>query len=154
MQQVREERALAYYAACSADRYAMCGQFVVEASVAPKELLTLVETVMALLARHAGAIDPLDLERARQQLAVRRLAGHEKPLARLEDAALDLFVHGQVRSAQQRLDRLLAVDAEQVRAVFVAMLRAGASLAVTGSVPRRSAEALRSVVDRYRAAAG
>jgi predicted Zn-dependent peptidase len=153
MQQVREERALAYYTACSADRYAMCGQFVVEASVAPKELVTLVETVMALLARHATAIDPLDLGRARQQLAVRKLAGHEKPLARLEDAALDLFVHGQVRSAQERLDRLLAVDAEHVRAVFATMLRAGASLAVTGSVPRRSAEALRAIVDRHRAAA-
>jgi predicted Zn-dependent peptidase len=153
MQRVREERALAYYAACSADRYTMCGQFVVEASVAPRQLATLADEVLALLARQAGAVDPQDLERARRQLAVRRLAGHERPLARLEDAALDLFVHGAVRSPRERLDRLLAVDAARVRTAFAAMLRAGVALAATGQLPRRASELLQAAVDRHRAAA-
>ncbi len=146
MERVREQRALAYYAACSADRYVPCGQFVIEASVAPERLDDLLGEVVALLRRHAERVDPQDLERARHQLEVKRLRGRERPLARIEEAALDLFVHGAVRAPGERLERLLAVDAEGVRAAFESMQRAGVSLAITGRVPRGTGERARRLV--------
>ncbi|MFO1298479.1 MAG: pitrilysin family protein, partial [Rubrivivax sp.] len=49
LHRVREQRGLAYYTACSADVLDMCGQFVVEASMAPADAEPLVREVMALV---------------------------------------------------------------------------------------------------------
>ena len=73
-----------------------------------------------LLEARAEAIEPAELERARRQIAVRTLRAQERPTRRLEDAALDLFVHGRVRSRAELLARVDAVRGEDVRAVFAA----------------------------------
>ena len=97
MDEIRERRGLVYYASCSADVGELAGQFVIEASTSPEQLDEFLVEVQAP-ARDAGAsIRPADLERARKQIAVRTLRDEERPSRRLEDAALDLFVHGRVR---------------------------------------------------------
>jgi predicted Zn-dependent peptidase len=137
---LRERHGLAYYAACSADQFDMAGQFVIEASLAPERLGDALDETVRLLRAQADSIAATDLERARRQTAVRRLHEHQKPLRRLEDAALDLFVHDRVRSRAERLERLRAVSAEQVRTVFERMLTTGASLALTGALARGARE--------------
>src|SRR5439155_12342557 len=94
MDEIRERRGLVYYAACSADVMELAGQFVIEASTAPRHLDELFDEVARLLAAHAESIAAIDLERARNQIAVRNLRAHERPFRRLEDAAQDLFVYG------------------------------------------------------------
>jgi predicted Zn-dependent peptidase len=148
LEQVRERRGLAYYAACSADVYDMCGQFVVEASIAPDKLDEFLREVMRLVAAQADAIDPVDLERAHNQIAVRWLRDHERPLRRLEDAALDLFVHGRLRSHAQRMSQLARVSAHDLRTAFARMLAAGPSLAITGKVARGAGDHAREIVGR------
>jgi predicted Zn-dependent peptidase len=136
LQRVREQRALAYHATCAADVLDPCGQFVVEASTAPELAEPLLQEVAQLLRRHAEVVETADLERARRQLRVRRLRAHERPMHCLEDAALDLFAFGRVRSPAQRLAQLHAIEREAVRALFERMLAAGPAAALVGRVGR------------------
>ena len=89
-----------------------------------------------LLRLHAERIDADDLARARRQLAVRRLRAQDKPLRRIEDAALDLFVHGRLRDPGERMAALESTRSEDVRRVFERLLEDGPSLAITGAVRR------------------
>lgn len=146
LDRIREQRGLAYYTACSADLLAFSGQFVVEASTAPEQLDALLHEVLALLREQAQAVDAADLERARHQLAVRRLRAHERPYRRLEDAVLDLFARGAVRSHAEWLDSMMAIDAARVRQSFERLLAGGLSVAVAGAVPRAASERLREAL--------
>lgn len=146
--ELREKRGLAYYTACSADLYDGFGQFVIEASTAPEQLDELLTQVMRLLRTHARQVAPLDLERAHNQIAVRRLRALERPYRRLEDAALDLFALGRVRPEAQRLERLRAVGPREVRTAFERMLAAGVSLALSGQVGRAASERARVLLDK------
>jgi predicted Zn-dependent peptidase len=137
MDQIRERRGLVYYAACSADVMSQAGQFVVEASTSPEHLDECVAEVTRLLQAHAEQVAPVDLERARNQLALRSLDAQERPFRRLEDVATDLFVHGSVQPRAEWLARCQAVTGEQVRAEFERMLAAGPAAAVAGKVPAR-----------------
>jgi predicted Zn-dependent peptidase len=133
---LRERAGLAYHAAASADVLGVCGQFVVEASTEPARFGRLLSEVLTLLRRHAQHVPAEELERAQRQLQVRELQAQERPLRRLEDAALDLLHLGRVRSAEERIATLLAPGTEAVRDAFQRLLAAGLSVAVTGDVPR------------------
>lgn len=146
LDEVRERRGLAYYANCSADVLAMCGQFVVEASTGPAQLDELLEAVLRGLHAQAGRVDPQDLERARHQVAVRRLREHERPHRQLEDAALDLLVFGRVRAPAEVLQRLHAVTADEVRDAFRRMLAAGPTVAMAGELPRAASQHAKRIV--------
>jgi predicted Zn-dependent peptidase len=141
--ELRERRGLVYHAACAADRYESYGQFAVEASFAPARLDEFLRALMQLLQRQAQTTDAVDLERARNQMAVRLLHDADRPSRRMEQAALDLFSLGRVRSAAEQLERVEAVDADAVCAVFRRMLAAGAALAMAGSVGRAASDRAR-----------
>ncbi|HEX7440506.1 MAG TPA: insulinase family protein, partial [Caldimonas sp.] len=68
------------------------------------------------------------------------LRAQERPLRRLEDAALDLFVHQRVRSRAELMARIEAVSAGQVRDAFARMLAAGASVAIAGKVGKGASD--------------
>ena len=144
MAQVRERLGLVYYAACAADQLESCGQFVVEGSTAPEHLDEFVGTVAQLLVAQAAAVDAVDLERAHNQLMVQRLHAHEKPSRRLEEAALDLFVHGRLRDLDERNDEIAGVGLDAVRGAFADMLGTGMSVAVTGAVARGTRDQVRA----------
>ena len=146
MDQLREQRGLVYYAACSADVIDSAGQFVIEASTSPAQLAECLAALASLLRQQAEHVSGEDLARAKNQIQVRRLRGLEKPGRRLEEAALDLLVLDRLRPRQDGLDRMQAVSAEQVRAAFAAMQGAGAALALTGRVARGSAERAQGIL--------
>lgn len=148
MDEIRERRGLVYYAACSADVSDIAGQFVIEASTSPEQLDELCVEIKRLLEAHAEAVDEIGLERARNQIAVRRLQARERPYRRLEEAAQDLYVYGRVRTRAELMASIEAVSAEQVRAAFERMLASPASAAVAGKVPAGTRERLRSVLSR------
>ncbi len=147
---VREQRALAYHASCTADQFDMCGQLVIEASTAPEKFDEFLREVTGLLRAQAQAVDAVDLERARNQIVVRRLHDAEKPLRRLEDAALEIFVRGELRAPTEVLDRLHAVSGTDVQRAFAQMLAAGASAAIVGSVRRGVGERARDILSTAR----
>jgi predicted Zn-dependent peptidase len=134
--ELREKRGLVYHAACNADRFEFGGQMAIEASFAPDHLGTVLDQIVRLMQQQAQRIDPVDLERARNQVIVRLLRHDERLAQRLEDAALDLFALRRVRGVAERLAQVRDISHEQVRAAFARMLEAGASIAITGSVGR------------------
>jgi predicted Zn-dependent peptidase len=142
MEQIRERRGLAYYAACSADVTDLSGQFVVEASTTPEHLDEYLTEVATLLLAHAQRIDPIGLERARNQIAVRSLGAQERPFRRLEDATQDLFVHGRVRSRAELTAQIEAVSAGQVRKAFERMLASPVAAAVAGQAGKGAGDRL------------
>jgi predicted Zn-dependent peptidase len=155
MDEIRERRGLAYYAACSADVLDCCGQFVIEASTSARQVDELLSQVMRLLAEQSATVQADDLTRARNQMLVRRLRGLERPQRRLEDAVLALFALGRVPPQAERLESLLAVSAEQVCACFRRMLATGPSLALAGQLARGAAERAKALLAPYaRAATG
>jgi predicted Zn-dependent peptidase len=146
MNEIRERRGLVYYAACSADIMEACGQFVIEASTTPDKVDELLRETHRLLRAHAASVGAIDLERARNQIAVRRMRSQERPVRRVEDAALDLFVHGRVRSPEELRERVEGVSADQVRETFARMLAAPPTLALAGKLGALTGERLRELV--------
>jgi predicted Zn-dependent peptidase len=151
MDQVRERRGLVYYAACSADVMDVAGQFVIEASTGAEQVDEFLAEVSRLLVAHAARVDAVDLERARNQIAVRTLRSREKPFRRLEDAAQDLYVHGRVRTRAEVMERVRDTGAGDVRAAFERMLQSGAAAAITGKVPAGAKERWQSLLPPGRA---
>ena len=133
MDEIRERRGLVYYAACSADVRDIAGQFVIEASLAPAKVQEFATEVTRLLRAHADSIDPLHLERARNQIAVRRLEVEERPFRRIEDAVQDVFALGRVRSRVEVMDLVRRHAAGRARSV-----RAHAGLAGVVAMAGRS----------------
>ena len=146
MDEIRERRGLVYYAACSADVMEACGQFVIEASTTPDKVEALLGETRRLLLAQAAGVDAVDLQRARNQLAVRRLRAHERPVRRVEDAALDLLVHGRVRSPDELRERIESVSADRVRTAFERLLAAPPVLALAGKLGALTGERLRELV--------
>ncbi len=140
LDRIRERLGLAYYTACSADVLGHWGQFVVEASTAPEHLEEFCAEVRRLLRAHARGIDAVQLERARNQIAVRSLRSQEQPFRRVEEAALDLLVHGRVRPRAQMLARIRRVSATRLAQAFEEMLSNPVAAAVTGRLPRGARE--------------
>jgi len=145
MDEIRERRGLVYYASCAAEVNELCGRFVIEASTSPAQLDEFLVEVRRLLVRQADAVAADDLARARRQIAVRLLRSEERPVRRLEDAALDLLVHGRVRARAEMLARVEAVDGEAVRAVFARMLETPVALAIAGRIRKGAAERARGL---------
>jgi predicted Zn-dependent peptidase len=146
MDEIRERRGLAYYAACSADMTDLCGQFVVEATTVTEHLEEFLTEVARLLALHAERVDPVGLERARNQVSVRLLRARERPLRRLEDAAQDLFALGRVRSRAETLEAVQAVGAADVRAAFEHMMAVRPAVAIAGRIGKATFERLKQRV--------
>jgi predicted Zn-dependent peptidase len=143
MHEIRERRGLVYYASCMADVADRWGLFVVEASLMPANVAEFFKEVGKLLVAHTGAIDRVGLERARNQIRVRRLQARERPGRQLEDAALDLFALGRIRPPDELAAQVAGVTTRQVRAVFERMLAAGPTVAMAGRLPRDAGKALR-----------
>jgi predicted Zn-dependent peptidase len=134
MDEIRERRGLAYYASCSADVYEPCGQFIVEASMAPEHVDEFFAAVSQLLAAQAERIDPVALQRARSQLIVREVLDQERPQRQLERAVLDLMALGRIRPPAERAAALDAVGADAVRGAFAQLLARPPAVALAGRV--------------------
>jgi predicted Zn-dependent peptidase len=132
LDRLRERRGLVYHADCSTDVRDSYGQFVIEASTSPEHLGEYFAEVTRLLREHVESTDPVGLERARNQIAVRSLCAQEAAEQRLELAALDLFALGRVRPREELLAGIGAVTPREVRSAFAQMLDAGPAVALAG----------------------
>jgi len=146
MERIREQRGLVYYAACAADVGMAGAQFVIEASTAPQTLPEVLQETLKLLAEQAAAVAPTELERARNQIAVRWLRAHESPTRRLEESALAMFAHGRLPQPAERMARLQALQVEDLRAAYERMLSAPPALALVGRLPAGAVEQARGLL--------
>lgn len=142
---LREQRGIVYHGSCSADVLEHGGQFVIEASLAPERLEECLQETLRLLHEQATAVSAQDLERARHQLAVRRLRQHERSWRVMEQVALDVLLLGRVRDDADWLARLEATPASAVQAVFEGLLARKLSVSLSGKVPRGTSIRLRGM---------
>jgi predicted Zn-dependent peptidase len=140
LDEIRERRGLAYHVACSADVMPHAGQIVIDAATDPQQADAFFTETARLLKQHADSPDPVGLERARNQITVRTLRALEQPARRLESAAQDVFTFGRLRDAQVWLERLQAVNADEVREVFAQMLASRGAAGLAGSVTAKARE--------------
>ena len=145
LDEIRERRGLVYHADCTAEIGELSGQFVIEASTGPEHVDEFFVEVRRLLLAQAEKVGEVDLERARNQIAVRHLRDHERPSRRLEQAALDVFAFGRVRSRAALAKRIRETTAEEVGAAFATMLARPASVAVAGRLRKGAPERIRAM---------
>jgi predicted Zn-dependent peptidase len=129
---IRERLGLAYTAESSAEHGDVWFNFVVHAVTTPDKLEQLMTATGGLLREHASRIDPVHLERAKNQLAVSRVRSSERTYATMERAVEELFLRGMVTSTQETLSMIETITADEVQAVFERMLLHPPALAITG----------------------
>jgi predicted Zn-dependent peptidase len=129
---VRERLGLAYTAQATEEHGDAWFNFVIHAVTTPDKLEQLMAATGSLLREQARGIDPVHLERAKNQLAVSRVRASERSYATMERAVEELFVHGAATAPQDTISMIEAIGADEVRAVFERMLQAPPALAITG----------------------
>jgi predicted Zn-dependent peptidase len=129
---VRERLGLAYTAHAMVDSGDVWANFVVHAVTTPDKLDALVAATGDLLRAQATAIDPVHLERAKNQLTVSRVRAAERTYATMEQAVEELFASGTVTPMAEAMAMVDDIGAEEVRAVFERMLAHPPALALTG----------------------
>jgi len=140
---VREQLGLAYTAHSTMDSGDVWANFVVHAVTTPDKLDALVAATGELLRAQATTIDPVHLERAKNQLTVSRLRAGERTYATMEQAVEELFASGTVTPMAEAIAMIDDIGAEEVRAVFERMLASPPALAITGKgVSARTARQL------------
>lgn len=129
---VRERLGLAYTADSTMDSGDVWATFVVHAVTTPDKLDALVTATGGLLRAQATTIDPVHLERAKNQLIVSRVRAAEGTYATMEQAVEELFASGTVTPTADAIAMIDDIGAEEVRAVFERMLANPPALAMTG----------------------
>ena len=149
---VRERLGLAYNAQTSSEHGDAWFNMIVHAVTTPDKLEQLVTATGGLLREHAKAIDPVHLERAKNQLAVSRVQSSERSYAAMERAVEELFVHGTITPVQDAIALIESIEADEVRAVFERMLQAPPALAITGkgASPKAAAQLAAALVGATR----
>ncbi len=129
---VREQLGLAYTAHSTMDSGDVWANFVVHAVTTPDKLDALVRATGGLLRAQATNIDPVHLERAKNQLIVSRVRAAERTYATMEQAVEELFASGTVTPMTEAIAMIEDIGAEEVREVFERMLANPPALAITG----------------------
>ncbi|MDB5877213.1 MAG: peptidase [Variovorax sp.] len=143
---VREQLGLAYTAHSTMDGGDVWANFVVHAVTTPDKLDALVAATGDLLRAQATAIDPVHLERAKNQLTVSRVRAGERTYATMEQAVEELFSSGTVTPMAEAMAMIEDIGADEVQAVFKRMLLHPPSIAITGK--GASAKAARQLAAR------
>jgi predicted Zn-dependent peptidase len=129
---VREQLGLAYTADSAMESGDVWAAFVIHAVTTPDKLDALLQATGELLRAQAGAIDPVHLERAKNQLTVSRVRAGERTYASMEHAVEELLASGSVTPMQQAIAMIDGIGTEDVRSVFERMLAHPPALAITG----------------------
>jgi predicted Zn-dependent peptidase len=144
---VRERLGLAYTAESSTDHGDVWFNFLVHAVTTPDKLEQLMTATGGLLREHASQVDPVHLDRAKNQLTVSRVRSSERTYAAMERAVEELFMRGTVTSTSETIAMIETITADEVRAVFERMLKHPPALAITGkAATARAARQLASTL--------
>ena len=129
---VREQLGLAYTADSTMDSGDVWANFVVHAVTTPDKLDALVTSTASLLRAQATTIDPVHLERAKNQLIVSRVRAGERTYAAMEQAVEELFASATVTPMADAISMIESICAAEVQAVFERMLVNAPAVAIAG----------------------
>jgi predicted Zn-dependent peptidase len=132
-QEIREKRGLVYSVGTALTHYAGTGAFSVYAGCSPKrvpEVLRLVRAELAAVA--AEGLTSEEVARGRGQLRGGLVLGLEDTGSRMSRLGKSELSYGEYLPVREVLDRIGAVDEDQVRAVAADLLARPTCLAVVG----------------------
>lgn len=142
-QEVREKRGLVYSVGSALTHYAGTGSFSVYAGCSPKrvpEVLRIVRSELAGAAAHGLTAE--EVARARGQLKGGMVLGLEDTGSRMSRLGKSELSYGEYLSVREVLDRLDAVDEQQVREIAADLLTRDLCLAVVGPYRDRDLDRL------------
>jgi predicted Zn-dependent peptidase len=140
---VRERLGLAYTADANLDSGDNWLNLVVHAVTTPDKIEALVQATGELLHAQTVTIDPVHLERAKNQLTVSYVRASERPFATMERAVEELWASGGVTLLDETTALIDDIRSEEVRDIFTRMLAHPPALAITGKgVSAKSARQL------------
>ncbi|MGY1694931.1 M16 family metallopeptidase [Geodermatophilus sp. SYSU D00814] len=132
-QEIREKRGLVYSVGSSLGSYAGTGTFSVYAGCAKKRVPEVLRLVREELARVAAdGLTAEEVARGRGQLRGGTVLGLEDTGSRMSRLGKSELSHGEYVPVREVLDRITAVDEDQVRAVAADVLGRDTCLAVVG----------------------
>jgi predicted Zn-dependent peptidase len=141
-QSVREQRGLAYQIDAWTDTLDDAGVLQVTAGVSPRNLGELLQVVLDTLVEAAARLDADDVERSRNQQAMRLARSLERPASFAEWLGRDLLAHGRVVPPSERLAQLQAIDEAALRRALAGMLESRPTLALAGRLGRVDPDAM------------
>lgn len=141
-QAVREQRGLAYQIDAWTDGLEDGGLLQVTAGVSPRNLRELLHVTLEVVNSAASRIDADDVERSRNQQAMRLARSLERPASLAEWLGRDLLMHDRIVLPGERLAQTLAIDEAALRAATAEMLSARPTLTLAGRAGRGKPETL------------
>jgi predicted Zn-dependent peptidase len=131
--EVREKRGLVYSVGTHDDIQASHGQMFIHAGTTPEHLDELFAVVCQVLHSHVSEINPIDFERARNQLLVSYQKMPERPFSLLENFAADLLHEGKQTEIQEMVDGVNRVTVEDIKAAVARLITKRPTLSMCGS---------------------
>jgi predicted Zn-dependent peptidase len=132
-QAVREQRGLAYSVYSGATSYADAGHFAVYAGCQPDRLGEVVEVTRQVLSEVAeGGLSEAEVARAKGAMRGGLVLGLEDTGSRMNRIGRHELDHGRQRSLRESLDRIEAVDRDEVTSVAAEVLTRPLTVAVVG----------------------
>lgn len=139
--QVRERMGLAYQVGSSVDAGVDYGRFVIDAITTPDKIEAFLATTSRLLHEQALAIDPIHLERAKNQASV-SVATQEQTIQCMDEYVEQLFNFNKILPVAAILQKIEDVTLEQVRNVFVELLKHRPAISMVGKLKAGRAKSL------------
>ena len=144
-QEVRERRGLAYSVSSGVAQHQDIGSFVVSAGVSRDQQEEALEVIVAELQRAADEpVGADELQRAKDYAAGTFRLSMETPMALGQHFGTQLLQDGEIELPGEAVERLRAVEADQVQAVAQRLFGGDYALAVVG--PSASADRLGAIL--------
>lgn len=131
--EIREKRGLVYSVSAGCDIQDNIGMMLINAGTTPDKLDEFLSVTCDVLKQHTTAINPQDLTRAKNQLAVSTMRRAERPMAYLRGFVEDMFIYGEQQPLAATVEEIMAVTAEDVMASIKRMIEQVPTLALTGA---------------------
>lgn len=131
--EIREKRGLVYSVSAGCDIQDNIGMMLVNAGTTPDKLDEFLRVTCDVLKQHTTAINPQDLTRAKNQLAVSTMRRAERPMHYLRGFVEDMFIYGEQQPLSATVDEIMAVTEQEVMDSIKRMISQVPTVALTGA---------------------
>src|SRR5690348_17079865 len=133
VQELREERGLAYSVSAWQQAYADTGIVTLSCAADRNRAVESMHLAREVLAQAVENLTDSEIQRARAQMEAGLLMGLESPQGRADHMARSIEVFGRILSLDELLDQIRSIDASAARAAGAALLDGRAAVASVGA---------------------
>lgn len=133
-QEIREKRGLVYSIYAYSTSYRDTGQFAIYAGTRPDQVQELLPVVHDELKKISSTLNEIDVQRAKAQLKAGLMMGLESTSNRCEAAARQIMIHGKPTTPQIVLEKVNAVNSDQLIRLAETLFSSPAALTIFGQL--------------------